>query len=76
MKFKDMQDDDMIEYRNKVGDFFYPFLANVELGNVSAAQNTGNLIAAFINFNEIGYFNRPTTVGNITFWRTNSSARR
>ncbi|MGL9721776.1 hypothetical protein [Symbiopectobacterium sp.] len=60
-----MQNDDMKEYRRKLGEFFYPFLGNVELGNVSALENTTNLIDAFINFNEVGYFNRPTTVGNI-----------
>ncbi|MGG2141220.1 hypothetical protein [Symbiopectobacterium sp. RP] len=59
-----MQNDDMKEYRRKLGEFFYPFLGNVELGNVSALENTTTLIDAFINFNEIGYFNRPTKVGN------------
>ncbi|QZN94140.1 hypothetical protein [Symbiopectobacterium purcellii] len=60
-----MQNDDMKEYLTKLGEFFYPFLVNVELGNVSALENTTNLINAFINFNEVGYFNRPTKVGNI-----------
>ncbi|EJD6583247.1 hypothetical protein M0L63_RS17540 [Providencia rettgeri] len=47
------------EYRKRLLEFFYPFLANVELGNISATENAENLVNAFINFYEDGYFSPP-----------------
>lgn len=51
-----MTDDCMRNYRERLGGFFYPFLANVELGNISAKENTNQLVDAFIIFNsqEVG----------------------
>ncbi|WP_163826860.1 hypothetical protein [Proteus vulgaris] len=47
------------EYRERLLEFFYPFLANVELGNISATENAENLVNAFISFYEDGYFSPP-----------------
>lgn len=54
-----MTHEKMNEYRKKLGEFFYPFLANVELKNISAVENTESLIDAFIAFNANGYFAQP-----------------
>lgn len=51
-----MSKEQITEYRRKLGEFFYPFLGNVELGNISASENTKHLVDAFIGFNEAGYF--------------------
>lgn len=51
-----MSKEEMTEYRRKLGEFFYPFLGNVELGNISASENTKLLVDAFISFNAAGYF--------------------
>jgi hypothetical protein len=56
-----MQHNAMEEFRKKLGEFFYPFLGNVELGNISASENINNLIDAFIIFNERGYFRAPNS---------------
>lgn len=54
-----MSKEQMTEYRRKLGEFFYPFLGNIELGNISALENTKLLVDVFISFNEVGYFIHP-----------------
>lgn len=58
-----MTDKEMNAYRKKLGAFFYPFLANVELKNISAVENTEKLIDTFIAFNANGYFAQTCLTG-------------
>lgn len=54
-----MEELEMREYRRRLAGFFYPFLANVELGNISAEEGIRSLIDAFMSYNEISYFQPP-----------------
>ena len=45
--------------REKLVEFFYPFIGNVELGNISASEATHALVDAFIHFSNQGWLIVP-----------------
>lgn len=60
-----MEDGCMSNYRERLAEFFYPFLANVELGNISALNNTRELVDAYMSYAKHGYFAPPNLDGAI-----------
>ena len=47
--------------REKLVEFFYPFIGNVELGNISASEATHALVDAFILYSQQGWIAFPSS---------------